>query len=100
MLHKKLLKAMDFKYGNLIIKCHQCGDVQVIEELVTDGRCIYLFNKADSYIRLRCPVCDITMEMCIVPDEEANAEYADEAVKTDEIENEKFQEEGTPAEVV
>ena len=67
---------MEFKYGNLVIKCHQCGEVQVIEELVTDGRCLYLFNKDDSYMKLHCPKCDITMEMCIVPDEEANAEYA------------------------
>jgi len=91
---------MDFKYGTLVIKCHQCGESQVIEELVADGRCIYLFNKDDSYIKLHCPSCNITMEMVIEPDEKANAEFADEVVETDEIENEKFQEEGTSAEVV
>ena len=68
---------MDFKYGNLCIKCHQCGNIQIVEELVTDGRAIYLFNKEDSYIKLNCPECDITMEMCIVPNEEANAEFND-----------------------
>ena len=68
---------MDFKYGDLIIKCHQCGEVQVVEELVTEGRCLYLFNKNHSYVKLHCPKCDITMEMCIVPNEEANAEAED-----------------------
>lgn len=73
--------TMDFKYGNLVIKCHQCGGVQVIEELVTEGRCLYLFNKADSYVKLHCPDCDITMEMVILPDDEANA--SDDEVNTD-----------------
>jgi len=91
---------MDFKYGTLVIKCHQCGESQVIEELVADGRCIYLFNKDDSYIRLHCPSCNITMEMVIEPDEEANAEYADSVETVDVEKNEEFQEEGTSAEVV
>jgi len=68
---------MDFKYGDLVIKCHQCGEIQEIEHLVTDGRCIYLFNKDDSYIKLHCPKCDITMEMCIMPNAEANTAAED-----------------------
>ena len=39
-----------FKYGSLIIKCHQCGNEEVIEDLVTDGRDIYLFNHDDSFL--------------------------------------------------
>ena len=76
----------DFKYGNLIIKCHQCNGVQLLEEMVTDGRAIYLFNKKDSYLRLTCPECNITMEMCLVPNEKANTEIEDvvELIETDE----------------
>lgn len=75
----------DFKYGDLIIKCHQCGNVKVVEEMVTDGRAIYLFNKKDSYLRLICPECNVTMEMCLVPNEKANAEIIDiELIETDE----------------
>lgn len=99
---------MDFKYGNLIIKCHQCGEEQLIEELVTDGRCLYLFNKDDSYIKLHCPKCDITMEMRIIPDVEANAEYADDlanvemsVVNEDEIVvNEELQENSPSEETI
>lgn len=89
---------MDFKYGDLQIKCHQCGGVQLLEELVTEGRCVYLFNKDDSFIKLHCPECDITMEMCIVPNVVANAEYED-SIKVVET-NEELQEESTEAEVI
>lgn len=92
---------MDFKYGDLIIKCHQCGEVQVVEELVTEGRCLYLFNKDDSYIKLHCPKCDITMEMCIVPNEGANAEYEDATVVENEsTKDEELQEASIPEETV
>jgi len=90
---------MDFKYGELIVKCHQCGDVQILEEYVTDGRAIYLFNKDDSYLRLHCPKCDITMEMCLQPSKIEDAEIIEETSK--EIkEDEKLQEEITTAEVI
>jgi ribosomal protein S27E len=67
----------DFKYGDLTIKCHQCGLEQVIEELVTDGRAIYLFNNHNSFIKLHCPDCDITMEMSLKPNDVANKEIED-----------------------
>lgn len=54
---------MNFKYGDLIVKCGQCGDEQLIEEAVTDGRAIYLFNDTDSYLRLKCDKCETSMEM-------------------------------------
>ena len=76
----------DFRYGDLIIKCHQCGNIKVVEEMVTDGRAIYLFNKKDSWLRLTCPECNITMEMCLVPNENANAEIEDVIVASPEIE--------------
>jgi ribosomal protein S27E len=57
----------DFKYGDLVIKCHQCGNEELIEELVTDGRAIYLFNNNDSFLKLHCTKCDITMEMTLRP---------------------------------
>jgi hypothetical protein len=69
---------MTFKYGDLVIKCHQCGNIEVVEEMVTDGRALYLFNTEGSWIKLHCPVCDITMEMSLQPNEKANAEYAEE----------------------
>ena len=76
----------DFRYGDLIIKCHQCGNIKVVEEMVTDGRAIYLFNKKDSWLRLTCPECNITMEMCLIPNESANAEIEDVIVASPEIE--------------
>jgi hypothetical protein len=96
-----VLNSMDFKYGDLIIKCHQCGEVQVVEELVTEGRCLYLFNKDDSYIKLHCPKCDITMEMSIVPNEATNAE-AEDVIEDATIEdtNEELQEASIPEETV
>ena len=59
--------GLDFKYGTLIIKCNKCGNEQICEDLVTDGRAIYLFNKEDSLLKLNCPTCDISIEMRIRP---------------------------------
>ena len=70
--------STDFKYGDLIIKCHKCGGIQVVEKMVTDGRAIYIFNNNDSYIKLHCPVCDITMEMRMVASEDVDPELLDE----------------------
>jgi len=83
-----------FKYGDLITKCHQCGGEQLIEELITDGRAIYLFNHDDSYIKLHCPDCNITMEMRIVPNDKANTEIEDVIVEELIVPNEELQEEG------
>lgn len=88
-------KAMDFMYGTLIIKCHQCGYTETVEEKITDGRAIYLFNRDDSTLTLSCPQCNIKMEMTIVPDEEANKEFND--IIVEEVKNEELQEE-TPKE--
>ena len=70
--------STDFKYGDLIIKCHKCGGIQVVEKMVTDGRAIYIFNNNDSYIKLHCPDCDITMEMRMVASEDVDPELLDE----------------------
>jgi uncharacterized Zn finger protein len=86
---------MDFKYGDLIIKCYQCGSVQLVEELIDQGRCIYLFNQDDSSLKLHCPECDTTMEMRIVPNEKANAEFAEDIV---EIASDEELQEESPAE--
>jgi ribosomal protein S27E len=79
----------DFKYGDLIVKCHQCGNIQVVEELITDGRAIYIFNKKDSWFRLSCPECNITMEMSMRPS--VNVEI--EEVKNEELPQESSSEE-------
>ena len=75
---------LDFRFGDLIVKCHQCGYTEVMESMVTDGRAVYLFNKNDSYLKLHCPKCDITMEMRIQPT--ANVDEPDELEKTKEDE--------------
>jgi len=87
-----------FKYGDLVIVCHKCGGIQVMEEMIETGRAVYMFNTVGNGVKLHCPECDITMEMCILPNEKANQEF-DEAlaeIKTDE----EFQEEGPTKEVV
>jgi hypothetical protein len=66
-----------FKYGSLIIKCHQCGNEEIIEDLVTDGRAIYLFNHDDSFLKLECKKCDIMMEMSLKPSANAPEEEID-----------------------
>ena len=101
---------MDFKYGDLIVKCHQCGGEEVIEELVTDGRAIYLFNREDSFVKLNCTKCDITMEMRIRPNVEANEKAEIEAsdataikgkeLKQDIIKDEELQKEVAQKEIV
>ena len=58
-------KGTDFLYGDLIIRCNQCGNEQLVEEMVTDGRAIYIFNKYDSSLKLSCDKCKISMEMLI-----------------------------------
>jgi ribosomal protein S27E len=58
-----------FQFGDMIIKCHQCGKEQILEELVTDGRAIYLYNVEGNGMKLHCPDCDITMELTIKPSE-------------------------------
>lgn len=90
---------MDFKYGDLIIKCHQCGGEELVEESITDGRAIYLFNTHDNYIKLHCPVCNITMEMSIVPSKNAPEE---DVIETETIieSNEELPKEVTAEETV
>jgi hypothetical protein len=56
-----------FKYGTLVISCAQCGNETVLEDMVQDGRAVYLFNVEGNSLKLHCPVCDITMEMSIKP---------------------------------
>ena len=93
----------NFKYGDLIIKCHQCGNEEIVEELVTDGRAVYLFNHDESFLKLHCTKCDITMEMSLKPsanpplDEEdvTDAEILDESTDENYVEDEKLQEEIT-----
>ena len=91
---------MDFKYGDLVIKCHQCGDEEILEEMITDGRAIYLFNKNDSYLRLHCSKCDITMEMSIIPSKVADDAEILEETKNEVIENEELPEEVAAEEVI
>jgi len=86
---------MDFKYGDLIIKCHQCGNEEVIEELVTEGRAVYLFNNDDSFLKLECTKCNITMEMKLV--RTTSPEKPDDEDIIEEIKNEELQKE-TPKE--
>jgi len=67
----------DFKYGNLVVKCHQCGGEELIETMVVEGRAIYLFNKTESFVKLHCPKCNIDMSMKIneVTDKDAIATF-------------------------
>lgn len=88
---------MNFKYGDLVVKCHQCGGEEILEPLVTDGRALYLFNHDDSYLKLTCTKCDITMEMKIIPNEKANEELKDIII---EETNEELQGETVEAETV
>lgn len=89
------------KYGDLIVKCHQCGGTQLREPLITDGRAIYLFNHDDSYLMLSCPDCNISMEMRIVPNDKANAELEDKIEDAEIVEiNEELPKEGPDAKTV
>jgi ribosomal protein S27E len=98
-----------FQFGDMIIKCHQCGKEQILEELVTDGRAIYLYNVEGNGLKLTCPDCDITMEMCIKPSEntpekeledELDSEELEEGVTEEYIPYEELQEEVTTEETV
>lgn len=96
---------MDFKYGDLIVRCGKCGEEQLIEEMVTDGRAIYLFNQVDSYLKLNCPKCDISMEMRMVESKNVDpellieeAQIVEEINKT--IENEELPQESSTEEIV
>jgi transcription elongation factor Elf1 len=95
---------MEFKYGDLIIKCLQCGGEQVLEELVTGGRAIYILNNTDQYLRLHCPDCNISMEMRMRPSENIDDELKDEEITNIEelktTNDEELPKEGTEEEVV
>ncbi len=84
----------EFKYGDLVVVCGACGDIQVLEELVTVGRAIYIFNRDDSYLHLECPKCGISMDMRMRP-----SENIDDELKEDQA-DEKLQEESPAEEVV
>lgn len=86
------MSGLDFKYGDLIVKCHQCGAKTILEEAVTDGRAIYLFNKNDSYLKLHCDKCNITMEMCMEPSVSVNIPTVEEELKSDKIEEVEYEE--------
>ena len=66
----ELDNKMDFPYGDLVVICNQCGNKQVLETMVTDGRAIYLFNKNDSYLKLKCDKCNASMEIRMEPNTE------------------------------
>ena len=91
----------EFKYGDLIVKCHQCGGEEILEALVTDGRALYLFNHDDSYVRLNCPKCNITMEMKMIPSVNPPEDIVDDFIEdVTPIENEELPQEVTAEEVV
>lgn len=58
--------VMDFKYGDIILDCPQCGTRTILAENLVDGRAIYLFQRHDSYVRLECPNCKIALEMRMI----------------------------------
>lgn len=58
--------VMDFKYGDIILDCPQCGTRTILAENLVDGRAIYLFQRHDSYVRLECPNCKVALEMRMI----------------------------------
>lgn len=84
---------MSFKYGDLVVRCHQCGDEQLIETLVTGGRAIYFLNADESNLILRCDKCKVSMEMIMVPTPGVEDELKEE-------ENEELPKEITEEETV
>ena len=76
--------VMDFKYGDIILDCPQCGTRTILAENLVDGRAIYLFQRHDSYVRLECPNCKIALEMRMI--ESANPPVEEvEDVKLDSV---------------
>ena len=96
---KKKKEQNKFDVGDLIIKCHQCGETQLVESLVRDGRAIYLFTTHDSSLKLTCPKCKITMEMTIVPTEFED-ETEEELLKEGEQKDEELSEKSSSEETV
>lgn len=98
-----------FPFGDMIIKCHQCGNEEVLEELVSNGRAIYLYNVEGNGIKLHCPICDITMELTIkasenTPEQELENELTskvfEEGITEEYIPYEELQKETSTEETV
>jgi hypothetical protein len=90
--------GMDFPMGDLVIRCLKCGNRKVLEEGVTDGRGIYLFNRHDSAFGMSCPICEIGLEIRLEPSIEIPT--AEEELKEiNEEDNEELQT-STPVEEV
>lgn len=91
----ELDNKMDFPYGDLVVICNQCGNKQVLETMVTDGRAIYLFNKNDSYLKLKCDKCGASMEIRMEPNTDIGSEDLTEPQSSEpiiETNNEEFPE--------
>jgi hypothetical protein len=88
----------NFKQGDLILKCHVCGNEELLEPKITDGRALYLFTHDDSYLKLACGKCKSSLEMKIVRNDSYEVE---DAVIIEETTNEKplTNEEELPQEV-
>lgn len=83
--------VMDFKYGDIILDCPQCGTRTILAENLVDGRAIYLFQRHDSYVRLECPNCKIALEMRMIESANPPIEEA-EHVKLDYVPDEAYEE--------
>jgi len=64
--------TMDFKYGDLVTECGQCGHIDTIDTYITSGIDIMLFNKHDSFFRVKCTNCGAEITVRLVPS--ANAD--------------------------
>ena len=88
-------KGMDFKYGDLVVTCGQCGNTETLDTYVTDGIDIMLFNKHDSYFRMKCTSCGSSLDIRLVPSKDADDDIlttTDEEIINTEVNEELSQE--------
>jgi hypothetical protein len=55
-----------FKYGDLVVYCHECGSTQVLARGIENGLQMTLLTNPDSFIELACDKCPAKMKMFFV----------------------------------
>jgi len=94
------MKDLDFKYGDVVLKCHNCNTITTFEPNVKEGRALYLVQKNDVYYKFECPSCKVALEIRMIPSVNPPTDNEDEIEIIEEDTNEELQEEGLEEEIV
>jgi len=82
-----------FKYGDLVVECAQCGNVDTIDTYISTGIDVMLFNNPESFFRVKCTSCGSELTVRLIPSSNVDEDIIEEEIKHEEFPQETHTEE-------